>query len=103
MSSTTSSERAMLARGLDRATTGPTGRGVIRALYPIVRPQVAAACRPSLTRVAEILRDPAAEVSADGVAAVRSLLSDGASSPLFGTSVDAALATVTALEQRLAA
>lgn len=103
MSLTTTNERAMLARGIDRATSGPSGRGAIRALYPIIRPAVAAACRPSLKRVAELLRDPAAEVSTDGVAAVRALLADGASSPLFGTSVDVALATVAELEQRLAA
>jgi hypothetical protein len=96
-------ERVMLARGLDRASGGPAGRGVIRAMYPIIRPSVAAACRASLTRTAAALRDPSVDVSADAIVAVRALLGDGVSSPLFGESVDVALATVTAHEQRVAA
>jgi hypothetical protein len=95
-------ERTLLARGLERAARGPSGRGVVRAMYPIIRPTVATACAPGLTRVVSALRDADREVSTVSLVAIRELLTLGAASPLYGPSPAAATDAIAAIEAQLA-
>ncbi len=92
-------ERLTLSRGLDRVVRGPEGRGYIRDLYPIVRPAVARAVQAPLGNVQAVLLDESAVVPAPALAAVRRFLTDGAASPLYGTSIDAAVRAASSLEQ----
>jgi len=99
-----SSADAWIARGYDSARTRYawriaelTSRGERRALAASIRSLVDepdhAALRPSrplLDALAERLGETARPVSATGVLAVRRLLADGATSPLYQPSGDAA-------------
>ena len=95
-------DRTLLSRGLERAAQGPTGRGAIRAMYPIIRPAVAAACTPGLTRVVDALRDTDREVSSEALTSIRELLTLGTASPLYGPSPEMAVLTLSAIEEQIA-
>ena len=96
-------ERAQLSRALERIVDGPKGRGVIRLLYPIVRPTVARECEPALRGVISALRDEQRAVAPESLDAVRRFVTEGAASPLYGPSAAAAAAAARALELRVQA
>ena len=90
-------ERAMLARGIERVVEGPRGGGYIRALYPIIHPEVARAATPSLLTVVDVLRDERRDVAPAALASVREFLTRGATSPLYAPSRDRAAHAAQAL------
>ena len=69
----------------------------------VLRPSVATACLPALSRIAEILRDETGDIP-DGLRrALRAFLTDGAASPLYGRDEWSALLAAEELAARFTA
>ena len=82
-------KRRRLARALERAAVPE--RPFMRGPRYVVQPSVALACAPSLRALAAALRDETRPVDEASLAAVRTFLTAGASSPFFGRDSTAAL------------
>jgi hypothetical protein len=82
-------KRRQLARSLERAAV-PERPIVGRGPRYLIQPNVAAACAPSLQAIATALREEALVLDEDGLRAVRTFITDGAS-PFFGRDATEAL------------
>jgi hypothetical protein len=96
-------DRPVLLASIDSVRRRTRSRAP-RALSPaVLRPSVAAACLPALSRIAEILRDETSPLP-DGLRrALRAFLTDGAGSPLYGRDEWSALLAAEDLAARFTA
>jgi hypothetical protein len=97
-----SRRRRRLAGGLELIAHDARERG--RPLHqrpPLIRLSVAEACEQPAAGIAAALRDAAVDIDRPTLEAIRRFLTDGCSSPLFGSDADAALVELTGLEDRV--
>lgn len=96
-------DRASVAHGLRRIIERDTERRPLPiGLRAIVRPSVAAACIPAFRRIDGALRDETRRVPDVLHAALRSFLTDSATSPLYGRDPLVACLAAEALADRFA-
>jgi hypothetical protein len=93
-------ERTDWARSIDRAIEDAAGPG-IPLRNRVARPAVVLGAAPALSAVAAALRDEDLVVSRESLNAVRSFLTDGVDSPLYGRDPLAARRGADALRRRL--
>ena len=79
----TMDERTVWARSLERAIEDAS-RPSTPFRYRLTRPAVVVAATPALSAVAATLRDEQIAVSREPIDAVRSFITDGVDSPLYG-------------------
>ena len=97
-------ERAKLAQSVRKIVRDSAhSRPPIRGYWPLVRPDVARTCAPQLTRIAELLEDPSSELTGDALKPLRDFLTEGATSPLYGYNVSAAVAGIAHVDEALQA
>jgi hypothetical protein len=99
---TTMDDRLTVARAIDGAIRDAAG-GSAPLRGRVARPTVVLAAASTLVAIAAALRDEDAAVSREQLAAVRSFLTDGVSSPLFGGDPLAARRSADALRARFTA
>ncbi len=98
----TMDERKVWARSIEGAVKDAT-RSSVPLRNRVARPVVVLAAAPSLSAVAAVLRDETAHVNRASVDAVRSFMTDGIGSPLFGRDPLAARRGADALRRRFVA
>ena len=87
-------ERTRWGRSIERLLGDAERRqGLIRAARPLVEARVVAACAPALAEIRDVLVDPDATVTPQAMHRLRTFLTDGASSPLYGEDPEAARQT----------
>ena len=79
----TMDEREVWARAIDGAVRDAT-RSSVPARNRVARPSVVLGAAPALSAVAALLRDQDVSVSRAPIDAVRSFMTDGIASPLYG-------------------
>ena len=79
----TMDEREVWARAIDGAVSDAT-RSSIPARNRVARPSVVLGAAPALSAVAALLRDEDVSVSRATIDAVRTFMTDGIASPLYG-------------------
>jgi hypothetical protein len=93
-------ERTTWARSIDRAIKDAAG-STIPLRNRVARPAVVLGAAPALSAVAAALRDEDVVVSREALNAVRSFLTDGIDSPLYGRDPLAARRGADVLRRRL--
>jgi hypothetical protein len=97
-------DRPQLIAGIDavRRRSERSARSPLRTAVSasVLRPSVATACVPALSRIAETLRDESRPVPDALRRALRAFLTDGARSPLYGRDEWSALLAAEALAER---
>ncbi len=93
-------ERRAWARSIDGAINDAAGPG-IPLRNRVARPAIVLGAAPALSAVAAALRDEDLVVSRESLNAVRSFLTDGIDSPLYGRDPLAARRAADALRRRL--
>ena len=97
----TMDERKVWARSIEGAIKDASRFVPLR--NRVARPVVVLAAAPALSAVGEVLRDETAAVSRESLDAVRSFMTDGIESPLFGRDPLAARRGADALRRRFVA
>jgi hypothetical protein len=97
-----SRQRRRFARGLELIARDARERSLpLHVMPPMIRPSVAEACEAPAAAIAAALRDPLVQIDPWTLGAIRRFLTDGCTSPLFGSDPDAALLELTELEDRV--
>ncbi len=97
----TMEERLVWAHAIDGAIKDAAG-GSVSFRARVARPTVVLAAASALVAIAAVLRDEDVAVARDQIAAVRSFMTDGVASPLFGGDPLAARRSADALRARFA-
>jgi hypothetical protein len=80
----------MWVASIDRTLESACTRAERQGPRPLMRPDVVWSCVPALHLIKQVLADPARDVAPTAIRRLRSLLTDGATSPLFRDDPDAA-------------